>query len=366
MRHVFEVALGERVVVLRDGLPVRALEPGRHVLWGWGRYRTLHFHLHDLMIDTKPEILAMLPSGWFNEVSLGTHERGVLYRDGKPVVWLRPGTHRYWTLETGVEVAVFSVDEAMPPLTDELQAVIPRGEYIDVTILAHERGVLYRQGSIEDLVGPGRYTMWTYPASQVAIAKVDMRRQELTLASQELMTRDKVTLRLNLSAAYVVSDPLRMAQRVPAPRDPVYLMVQLAAREYVASVTLDELLEGREALNAYLAQATAAPAEDIGLRIETLGVKDVVLPGEMKDLMNRVIAAEKEAAANVILRREETAATRSLANTAKVMADNPVLLRLKELEAVKEIAGQVNEVRLVVGSDGLEKLIPAGLLRGDR
>ncbi|MEM9874540.1 MAG: SPFH domain-containing protein, partial [Myxococcota bacterium] len=161
-------------------------------------------------------------------------------------------------------------------------------------------------------------------------------------------------------------DPLRMAQRVSTPRDAVYLMVQLAARAYVAGVTLDELLEGREALNAYLAQATAMPAEEIGVRVETVGVKDVILPGEMKDLMNRVIAAEKEAAANVILRREETAATRSLANTAKVMANNPVLLRLKELEAVKEIAGQVGEVRLVVGADGLDTLIPAGLLRGDR
>jgi len=91
-------------------------------------------------------------------------------------------------------------------------------------------------------------------------------------------------------------------------------------------------------------------------------VKDVVLPGEMKALLNRVIEAEKEAAANVILRPEETAATRSLANTAKVMADNPVLLRLKELESLKGIAEEVGEVRLVMGSDSLEKLLPAGLL----
>jgi hypothetical protein len=75
-----------------------------------------------------------------------------------------------------------------------------------------------------------------------------------------------------------------------------------------------------------------------------------------------VIEAEKEAAANVILRREETAATRSLANTAKVIADNPVLMRLKELESIKEIASQIGEVRLVVGSDGLDKLAMAGLL----
>ena len=71
-------------------------------------------------------------------------------------------------------------------------------------------------------------------------------------------------------------------------------------------------------------------AKAFGVRIERVGVKDVVLPGEMKTLLNRVIEAEKEAAANVILRREETAAMRSLANTARVMADHPVLLRLKE------------------------------------
>lgn len=96
--------------------------------------------------------------------------------------------------------------------------------------------------------------------------------------------------------------------------------------------------------------------------MERVGVKDMVLPGEMKTLLNRVIEAEKEAAANVILRREETAATRSLANTARVMADQPILLRLKELEALKEIAERIKEVRLVVGADGFQKLLPAQLL----
>jgi hypothetical protein len=82
----------------------------------------------------------------------------------------------------------------------------------------------------------------------------------------------------------------------------------------------------------------------------------------MKTLLNRVIEAEKAAAANVILRREETAATRSLANTARVMADQPILLRLKELEAMKDIASQIGEVRIVVGADGLKSLLPAELL----
>src|SRR5205823_12355121 len=139
-----------------------------------------------------------------------------------------------------------------------------------------------------------------------------------------------------------------------------YLDVQLAARDYVAGVTLDQLLEGRDAMTKFLEAQVAPRAQLIGLAVQRIGVKDVVLPGEMKTLLNRVIEAEKEAAANTIMRREETAATRSLANTARVMAEQPVLLRLKELESMKEIASHIHEVRVVVGADGLKTLLPAG------
>jgi hypothetical protein len=90
----------------------------------------------------------------------------------------------------------------------------------------------------------------------------------------------------------------------------------------------------------------------------------VILPGEMKAVLNRVIEAEKEAAANVILRREEIAATRSLASTAQVMAQHPILLRLKELDALRDIAERIQEVRVVVGAEGFASLLPAQLLSG--
>jgi regulator of protease activity HflC (stomatin/prohibitin superfamily) len=99
-----------------------------------------------------------------------------------------------------------------------------------------------------------------------------------------------------------------------------------------------------------------ARAASMGLELIELGLKDVVLPGEMKDLLNKVIAATKEAEANVILRREETAATRSLAQTAKVLAENPLLVRLKELEAYKDLAAKVGQVHLVLGDGALERL----------
>jgi regulator of protease activity HflC (stomatin/prohibitin superfamily) len=100
----------------------------------------------------------------------------------------------------------------------------------------------------------------------------------------------------------------------------------------------------------------AERAAAVGLELLDLGLKDLVLPGEMKALLNRVIEAQKEAEANVILRREETAATRSMAQTAKVLAENPLLVRLKELEAYKELAGKVGQVNLVLGTGVLPQL----------
>ena len=115
-----------------------------------------------------------------------------------------------------------------------------------------------------------------------------------------------------------------------------------------------------------LEEDATGKARRLGVRVERVGVKDVVLPGEMKALLNKVILAEKEAAANVILRREETAATRSLANTAKLMAEQPLLLRLKELDSLKEMAAKVQEVRLVVGASAMSGLVPSGFFAETR
>lgn len=91
----------------------------------------------------------------------------------------------------------------------------------------------------------------------------------------------------------------------------------------------------------------------IGIEISNIELKDVILPGEMREILNQVVTAEKQAEANVIRRREETNATRSLLNTAKVMAENPVMLRLKELEALEAIAGKVERLTIHNGTGGL-------------
>lgn len=355
------VKLHERVVLFKRNLPWRALAPGRHAVWG--RYVTeQRFNVSELTLKALPEVRALLDGAWFREVTVTPLERAVLFRDGMPVVFLRPGVHRYWTIDPSVTLTRYDVTQPLPPLTQELEQVIPRAEYVDVTVQAHERGLRYEQGRLIGVLEPGRYKLWSHPESTVRIATADLRRTELGINGQELMTRDKVTLRLSLTVAYAVEDVVRATHAVENAQAALYSAVQLAARTYVAGVTLDELLEGRDAFTRFLAQEVIPKAQAYGLRVDDLGVKDIVLPGEMKTLLNRVIEAEKAAAANVISRREETAATRSLVNTARLMADQPILLRLKELEAMKDIAAHIDEVRIVVGAEQLRTLLPAQLL----
>jgi regulator of protease activity HflC (stomatin/prohibitin superfamily) len=91
----------------------------------------------------------------------------------------------------------------------------------------------------------------------------------------------------------------------------------------------------------------AERADVLGVEI---GIKDVILPGDVRELLNKVVEAERTAKANLIRRQEETAATRSLLNTARLMEDNPLLLRLKELEALEKLVEKVGRIDLATGA----------------
>ncbi len=364
MIKTLSVKFNERVVLFKNGVPQRALGPGRYWLWG-KRFSEQRWNVDQLLFSARAGVREMLPREWFAQVVIGDEQRAVLFQDNKPAAFLRPGTHRYWAFDETLELRVYDVAQPVPKLTDELEALIPRAELLDATVEAHQEGLLYVQGAFVRRLGPGRHRFWRTPEATPEVTVIDLRRRSVAITGQELMTRDKVTLRLSLAVDFAIADARAVSEKVTDLDGTVYLAAQLAARDYVSSVTLDQLLEGRDAFNRELAASVVPQLEQIGIRTEAIGVKDVVLPGEMKTLLNRVIEAEKEAAANVILRREEVAATRSLANTARVMQEQPVLLRLKELEVMKEIAANINEVRVVVGADGLDALLPAQLLSGN-
>jgi len=362
---VVRVALKERAVVVADGRPARWLGTGRHLVASapWSKVEVVRFDTDAVVAVLRVEMAALAPQGELRAVALAPYERALVTRRGRAAKWLGPGDHFVWTTDPArgdgtpaTQVQTFDVSGvAASPLRNDVRALVPASDYVETTAAEGTSALRFVDGALDAVLGAGRHAAWT-ARRKVAFTVTDLRERVLQVAGQEVMTRDRVTLRLNLAAAYRVSDVRRLATVARAPDEVLYLAVQLAVREVVATHALDELLAGREALSAAVAPPVAERARTLGLELLSFGVKDVVLPGEMKTLLNRVIEAQKEAEANVILRREETAATRSMAQTATVLAENPILVRLKELEAYKDLAAKVGQVHLVLGEGAMPQL----------
>jgi regulator of protease activity HflC (stomatin/prohibitin superfamily) len=213
-------------------------------------------------------------------------------------------------------------------------------------------GLMVVDGRLLETLQPGVHAFWNF-ARNLQIELTDLRLQELEVQGQQILTRDKVSLRINLNAHYRVTDAAGLRAQLPRPKDWLYRELQFGLRQAVSGRTLDELLAEKGALEQEMHQRIAELTKAQGLQVESLGIKDIILPGDMKEIMNQVVQAEKAAQANLIRRREETAATRSLLNTAKLMEQNPLLLRLKELEALERVTERVGSLTLFGGLESV-------------
>ena len=205
-------------------------------------------------------------------------------------------------------------------------------------------------GAFDRLLGPGLHAFWKYQRV-LKLELADRRVQAMEVTGQEILTRDKVALRLNLSATWRYTDVLKAFKELAKPADHLYRELQFGLRAAVGTRSLDELLENKTVIDEVVTAQVSSKLAGYGLQLEGVGVKDIVLPGEMKTILAQVVEAGKSAEANVIRRREETAATRSLLNTAKVMEDNPVALRLKELETLERVAERIDKISVFGGLD---------------
>jgi len=210
-------------------------------------------------------------------------------------------------------------------------------------------------GRFARMLDTGVYFFWKN-AMVISVLKADMRQTQLEISGQEMLTRDKAALRINFYGQYKVVDMTKAMVENKDFEKQLYVLMQLALREYIGTLFLDELLEKKESISEYVVTTLKDKAYDLGVEIRGGGVRDIILPGEVKDIMNQVLVAEKKAQANVIMRREETASTRSLLNTAKLMEDNEMLFKLKEMEYVEKIADKISNISLSGGNKLIDQL----------
>lgn len=370
------VKKNERGLLLRNGDFERVLQPGTHWLFDgldtlrvelFALEQTMFTHgLADYLMAKEPAVVA----AEFVRVELGENQVGLRTENGALVELIAPATRRlYWKGLADVQVEVLDIS-ASAELPASLVARLVQTQLrqrnvqglvgvLQVQVPEHGAGILWIDGKVERLLAAGSYAFWKFNRN-VSVDLVDLRLQALEVTGQEILTRDKVALRLNLSATWRFTDVLKAYKELAKPGDHLYRELQFGLRAAVGTRSLDELLENKTVIDEVVTAQVRAKLADYGLQLDGVGVKDIVLPGEMKTILAQVVEAGKSAEANVIRRREETAATRSLLNTAKVMEDNPVALRLKELETLERVAERIDKISVFGGLDqvlnGLVKL----------
>ena len=357
---------GERAIVKRDGRFERVLEPGRHRLFDPMRKLTAdvyqvvrtEFRLDDYNVlkAARPDIAAAL----FETVETQAGELAVVSFDGRPVHLVGPWSTRvFWKVATrvGVERIDVASDPKVQPRHLTMVARERNAYLLEPVIENHEAGLLYVEGRFVERLAPGRHSYWTVDR-KVEVKRLDLRPQAVEITAQEMLTKDRISLRVTLTVLRRITDPERVAAAIADVDGWLYRLVQFAIRESVAARTLDEVLSAKGALDAELRAYVRERVAESGIEVTELGVKDVILPGEIRELVNKVVEAERVAKANQIRRQEETAATRSLLNTAKLMEDNPLLLRLKELESLERLVEKVGRIDLHAGEgQGLDALL---------
>lgn len=357
MVKMVKIRHGYRGLVYKNGKLVNYLKEGTHWLWG-----NLNVELHYMQgpLNSKSladEVLANdLIAQDVNELILTENEIALVFKDGIYDQTLSAGRYLFWnTLHAYTWKVMDMTDVEMPKeLSVRYKDLLTRlGFARQLVIEAGSKGVLMLNGQFYRRLAAGNHYFWAN-GERIDLAKTEMRWMNLEVNGQELLTLDKATIRVNVEAEYRVMNLEKALLENKDYRKQLYTAVQLELRKHVGALNLDGLLENKQALGVDISVELGKTAARLGLELGNVGIKDIILTGEMREIMNRVIIAEKEAQAGAILRREESAATRTMLNAAKLMEDNEMLYRLKEMEFVEKIADRVGEIT-ISGNGGMVK-----------
>lgn len=364
-----DIADNERALVYRRDRFERVLEPGRYrIETVSGNIRADIFDITQILFTDKHAKLLLSTyaeklAPYLERFEMSDTEVGLFYRDKHLVDVLAPGSAiTVWKGVEDIRVDVIDISDNFV-IDEKLIALLGRGlkigrsrevinaiQYSEVP--DEHLGMLMVNGKLDRLLEPGSYGFWKYNRA-IAVKLLDMRLQVIEVSGQEILTKDRVSLRINLSGSYRIGEAKTVALKLNDYANFIYRELQLRLREAVGTKTLDELLEDKDLLNSVIAEGVRDKFAEYGIVLHSVGVKDIILPGDMKVILNQVVEAQKEAEANLIRRREETQAMRSLHNTAKMMENNPVLMRLKELEALERVTQRINNISVFGGLDGV-------------
>ena len=368
LRKRIVVADNERALLFRDRQLIDVLTAGVHQFWDVGnRLKVRVFDITNTEIVQK-DVKALLRNkselcnAHYTVISTDENEVALIFVDGQFDGLVNPQAEKwFWNTQAKVTVRRINVTEQVEVSAKDINVLAKAarasalGQGLVIKEVANQQvGLLFIDGKLVRVLKAGKFGFWNFNQS-VEVQVVETRAQQLEVAGQEILTKDKVSLQVNLSATFKVADAVKAVTELANFREFLYNALQLALRKAIGTKVLDALLADKEAIDTFVMNFVAKKVAAFGLTLIEVGVKDIILPGEMKTILNQVVEAEKAAKANIIKRREETAATRSLLNTAKLMDESATLRRLKELETLEKVADKVDNITVFGGLEGLTK-----------
>ena len=362
--YAYQVAL-----VYKNGEYKKMLQPGTY--WFWSNERIVMYDV-TAQFNTATDMNILLQdaelANALHVIDVSDNEIVLQYRDGLLKQVLTAGRYAFWN-NTVNNYAFIKADISKIEITESISRTVLQSKLVapyvrSYTVENYEKALLFIDGKYVQTLPAGVFYWWKNNIT-IVVGKADTRMQQVEINGQEILTKDKAALRINGYAQYKVTDIEKALLLNKDYERQLYVAFQLALREYIGSLGFDELLEKKDGIvprlngvagQAFILDAVKTTAEDLGIAVNSFGIRDIILPGDVKDIMNKVLVAEKNAQANSIMRREETASTRSLLNTAKLMEDNTMLWKLKEMEYVEKIADKIGEISVSGNGSLVEQL----------
>lgn len=347
MRKV-KVNAWQVALVYKDGVYERMLKTGTY--WIWNRNVVKYNKMEPFAVPA--ELNVMLEDKQLADalqvIDVKENQIVLQFENEVLIKVLTTGRYAFW--KGGVAYEFIVADTAKIGITENIgrellqhRLLAPFVRYF--TVENYEKALFFVDGKYVQELGAGVYYWWKNSIS-IVMGKVDIRSKQVEISGQEILTKDKASLRINGQARYRVTDVQKALLENKEYDKQAYVAFQFALREYVSALTLDELLEKKETIAPFVLEAVKEKATGLGIAVSDFGIRDIILPGDVKEIMNQVLVAEKKAQANSIMRREETASTRSLLNTAKLMEENSMLWKLKEMEYVEKIAEKISNINV--------------------
>ncbi|HRD76166.1 MAG TPA: slipin family protein, partial [Hyphomicrobiaceae bacterium] len=287
----------ERGFLLRNGKIERLLPPGRFS--AFDPSRELSCEIVKVVRTELPIERALMLSRLHPRIAeenieivkTGPTQVGLIALDGQLSTLMTPNSIRaFWTSVT--EVTVDLVDAARElrmtkPYQDRL-AGWRTPLIVEAMVEPNERALLIVDGRLEEQLAPGRHVFWQVGRT-IRVQKFDMRPQALEVTAQEILTKDRIGIRVTLTAFFQVADAEKAMMATGDLGQTIYKHVQFAIREAVAARTLDEILAARDTLDKEVRAYVQPRVGELGCAMGEIGVKDIILPGDVRELLNKVV-----------------------------------------------------------------------------